>query len=91
MICWLLGWQKRGKAVGHEGFVFELVQWQPVVYGALPDLLPGEPCKPTLVVSEKTNVTCERCLNAKEKRDHSIIDRGLKARGLPPIWEDPKP
>jgi hypothetical protein len=73
MICWLMGWQK-AKAT-------ELPLWKPVVYGQLPDLLPGEPCKPTLVAPLKENVTCTRCREAYAKRNETLIDAYLKGHG----------
>lgn len=89
MICWLLGWQQRGVPLpAHMGGAL----WRPVVYGAIPDILPGEPCKPTLVTPHKEEVTCTRCREAQKKRGLNAVDFYLKSQGLPGLDEpDQKP
>jgi hypothetical protein len=70
MICWVLGWQKRE------------FTWAPVVYGALPDVLPGESCKPALVSPHKEEVSCKRCREAFTARGAKAIDKYLAEKGL---------
>jgi hypothetical protein len=74
MICWVLGWQVRVTETG--------MHWRPVVYGAVPDILPGEPCAPTLVTPHKHEATCKRCREACEKRGANVIEAYVKKLGL---------